>query len=67
MLAQIELLNRDSSTACARSMELLHMVGLADKALSLPEQLSGGQQQRVAIVRPWALGIATCNDPLIVP
>ena len=52
MLAQIELLNRDSSTACARSMELLHMVGLADKALSLPEQLSGGQQQRVAIVRP---------------
>ena len=55
MLAQTELLKRDSSAACARSMELLHMVGLADKALSLPEQLSGGQQQRVAIVRAVAM------------
>jgi polar amino acid transport system ATP-binding protein len=36
-------------------MELLHMVGLEDKALSLPAQLSGGQQQRVAIVRAVAM------------
>ena len=55
MLAQTELLKRDVPTACAKSMELLHMVGLADKALSLPEQLSGGQQQRVAIVRAVAM------------
>jgi polar amino acid transport system ATP-binding protein len=31
------------------------MVGLTDKALSLPAQLSGGQQQRVAIVRAVAM------------
>lgn len=60
MLAQTELLKRDTVTACARSMELLHMVGLADKALSLPAQLSGGQQQRVAIVRAMAM------DPKII-
>jgi His/Glu/Gln/Arg/opine family amino acid ABC transporter permease subunit len=55
MLAQTELLRRDPSAACTRSMELLHMVGLADKALSLPEKLSGGQQQRAAIVRAVAM------------
>ncbi len=55
MLAQTELLKRDTSEACERSMELLHRVGLADKALNLPEQLSGGQQQRVAIVRAVAM------------
>ncbi|MBR3224586.1 MAG: ABC transporter permease subunit [Atopobiaceae bacterium] len=55
MLAQTELLKRDCAAACNRSMELLHMVGLADKALSLPAQLSGGQQQRAAIVRAMAM------------
>lgn len=34
-----------------RAKQLLELVGLKDKANSLPSQLSGGQQQRVAIAR----------------
>jgi polar amino acid transport system ATP-binding protein len=34
-----------------RAQELLHSVGLAEKAEQHPHQLSGGQQQRVAIAR----------------
>lgn len=43
-----------------RAMELLSLVGLADKADNKPSQLSGGQQQRVAIAR------ALANDPDIL-
>ncbi|WP_415182465.1 ectoine/hydroxyectoine ABC transporter ATP-binding protein EhuA [Phaeovulum sp.] len=39
----------------AHAMELLEMVGLADKARAMPSQLSGGQKQRVAIARALAL------------
>jgi ABC-type polar amino acid transport system ATPase subunit len=35
----------------ARASELLHTVGLSEKAGQHPHQLSGGQQQRVAIAR----------------
>jgi putative ABC transport system ATP-binding protein len=35
----------------ARALELLELVGLRDRADSLPSKLSGGQQQRVAIAR----------------
>jgi polar amino acid transport system ATP-binding protein len=38
-----------------RAMELLDMVGMADKAKNVPAQLSGGQKQRAAIARALAL------------
>lgn len=44
----------------ARVMELLDLVGLADKAGSYPSQLSGGQKQRVGIAR------ALAPDPLLL-
>ena len=37
------------------ALELLEMVGLADRANFYPAQLSGGQQQRVAIARALAM------------
>ncbi|MDP4159215.1 MAG: methionine ABC transporter ATP-binding protein [Bacillota bacterium] len=37
-----------------RVEELLHLVGLEDKALAYPSQLSGGQKQRVGIARALA-------------
>ena len=37
-----------------RISDLLHFVGLADKAHSYPDQLSGGQKQRVGIARALA-------------
>ena len=36
-------------------MQLLKQVGLADRALSYPDELSGGQKQRVAIARALAM------------
>ncbi|TBN58402.1 methionine ABC transporter ATP-binding protein [Glaciihabitans arcticus] len=38
----------------ARISDLLHFVGLADKAGNYPDQLSGGQKQRVGIARALA-------------
>lgn len=38
-----------------RAMELLHRIGLEDKANVYPSTLSGGQKQRIAIVRALAM------------
>ncbi|MFO7717259.1 MAG: amino acid ABC transporter ATP-binding protein [Thermodesulfobacteriota bacterium] len=38
-----------------RAMQLLHKVGIPEKASAYPAQLSGGQQQRVAIARGLAM------------
>lgn len=54
-LAPILTKGETRAKAEARGMELLEMVGLADKAQAMPSQLSGGQKQRVAIARALAL------------
>jgi putative ABC transport system ATP-binding protein len=52
-------------TALARAVEQLGLVGLADRAGSLPRQLSGGQQQRVAIARALVHRprLLVCDEP----
>ena len=50
-IGPVKLLGKSREAAEKRAMELLTMVGLADKANSMPSQLSGGQKQRIAIAR----------------
>ncbi len=56
----LEIRGDSKKDAESRAMELLEIVGLANKAKSYPSQLSGGQQQRVAIAR------ALVNKPSIM-
>ena len=50
----LEIAGVDRGAAKARALELLELVGLADRQNSYPSQLSGGQKQRVAIARALA-------------
>ncbi len=54
-LAPMKVKKIPKEEAETRAVELLEMVGLADKADSYPAQLSGGQQQRIAIARALAM------------
>lgn len=51
---------KDQTEIDDRVNEVLTMVGMTDKAQSMPHQLSGGEQQRVTIAR------ALLNDPEII-
>ena len=60
MLAPMDLLKKNKQEAYDKAMEMLRKVGMADKALSYPDELSGGQKQRVAIAR------TLCMDPEVI-
>ncbi|HET7645514.1 MAG TPA: ABC transporter ATP-binding protein [Candidatus Limnocylindria bacterium] len=50
----LRLVRADPSARDDRVMELLDLVGLAERANHRPQELSGGEQQRVAIARALA-------------
>lgn len=50
-IGPIKLLGISKVEATRRAMRLLKMVGMAEKARSMPSELSGGQKQRAAIAR----------------
>jgi len=60
VMLPMELMGTFKGRRKERAMELLEMVGLADRAHHLPGELSGGEQQRVALAR------ALVNDPPII-
>lgn len=60
ILAPVDLGKMTKQEASERAVELLDLVGLADKKDAKPDSLSGGQKQRVAIAR------ALCMNPDIM-
>jgi polar amino acid transport system ATP-binding protein len=59
-IAPIKLLGKSKQEAEQKAMDILILVGLAEKAHNYPDELSGGQKQRVAIARCLAM------DPEII-
>ncbi len=55
MEGPVQVLGLSKKEAEARAMELLDLVGMAEKRDQHPSRLSGGQQQRVAIARALAM------------
>lgn len=55
MLAPVQVRKWSQVQARQKALELLHKVGLSEKAEVYPSSLSGGQAQRVAIARALAM------------
>lgn len=56
----LEVIEASPKRIRSRVMEVLELVGLKNKARSIPDELSGGEQQRVSIAR------AIANHPKII-
>jgi len=59
-IGPVKLKGMSKDAAQLKAMDLLRLVGLAEKAGKFPDELSGGQKQRVAIARCMAM------DPQII-
>ncbi len=54
-IGSVKLLGKSRKAAEAKAMELLKLVGMAEKAHAMPDELSGGQKQRAAIARSLSM------------
>ncbi len=61
----LEVIGRGRRDIRNRVPEVLELVGLTEKANSLPHELSGGQQQRVSIARAFVNNprLLLCDEP----